>query len=141
MNAERLAILGARLKMIRAEANMKQKEFAQKLGIATTTYSGYESGKHEPNIEFLIKIADMFELSLDYVVGRSVNKGGIADDEVNQFLTETLIEPLQQEGKSNIEIMEDIYQKFTNQMSFAQQQMLEIRKMIDEEKKKENIEN
>ena len=141
MNEERLAILGARLKMIRGEANMKQKEFAEQLGIATTTYSGYESGKHEPNIDFLIKIADMYNLSLDYVVGRSVNKGGIADDEVNQFLNDNLVEPLKQKGKTKVEIMEDIYQKFTNQMSFAQQQMLEMRKMIDEEKAKENLEN
>ena len=141
MNEERLAILGARLKMIRGEANMKQKEFAELLGIATTTYSGYESGKHEPNIDFLIKIADMYNLSLDYVVGRSVNKGGIADDEVNQFLNDNLVEPLKQEGKTKVEIMEDIYQKFTNQMSFAQQQMLEMRRMIDEEKAKENIES
>lgn len=134
MNEERMLIVGNRLKLIRAEAKMKQKDFAAQFGIATTTYSGYESGRHEPTIDFLIKIADKYELSLDYVVGRSVHKEGLIEDDFNNFMNENIIEPFKEEGKTEVEMMEAVYANFQKSLDYVTNQMADLRKMIDDKK-------
>ena len=50
--------------------NMTQREVAQKLGIAQPSYIRYENGKSEPTIENLIKLADLFDVSIDFLCGR-----------------------------------------------------------------------
>lgn len=136
MNEDRLLILGNRLKLIRAEAKMKQKEFAAQFGIAPTTYSGYESGRHEPTLDFLINIADKYELSLDYVVGRSLEKEGLIMDELSDILHTEIIDPLSEQGKPPVEIMEAIYKNIQEQIEGANNEMVKIRQMIDAEKAK-----
>ncbi|ULL17609.1 XRE family transcriptional regulator [Paenibacillus sp. H1-7] len=43
---------------------------ADRLGIAKSTYAGYESGYREPSLEAIRALADLFETSIDYVLGR-----------------------------------------------------------------------
>lgn len=66
---KRMEIIGANLADMRKAANITQKELCSLLKIAPQTYSGYESGKHEPPIETLIRIAYLYNLPLDYIVG------------------------------------------------------------------------
>ena len=47
-----------------------QRQMAEYLGIAQPSYIRYENGTAEPNIENLIKIADFFDVSIDYLCGR-----------------------------------------------------------------------
>ena len=57
------------------EDNAKlQIELADYLNVKQTTYSKYELGKINVPIEVLIKLADFYDVSLDYLVGRSKNK-------------------------------------------------------------------
>lgn len=65
-------ILGARLKELRIKADIPQLIVACELGIARSTYACYESCKNEPDLHTLIKIADYFQVSLDYLVGRDI---------------------------------------------------------------------
>lgn len=60
-----------RLKTLRKTKGLTQKEIANRLGIARTTYAGYEQGEREPDYETLIKIADYFNVPVDYILGRS----------------------------------------------------------------------
>lgn len=60
-----------RLKQLREERKLSQKDVANKLKIPPTTYSGYENNKREPNSEMLINLADFFNCSIDYLIGRS----------------------------------------------------------------------
>jgi len=60
-----------RLKMLRIEKSITQKAIAEYLGIQETSYQHYEYGKRTPNQETTIKLADYFNVSLDYLVGRS----------------------------------------------------------------------
>ena len=59
------------LKQIRLKNNCTQSAVANYLGISDRAYQNYEYGNREPNIDNLIKIADYFNVSLDYLVGRT----------------------------------------------------------------------
>lgn len=48
-----------------------QREMANLLGMAQPSYIRYENGTAEPNLENVVKIADYFDVSVDYLLGRS----------------------------------------------------------------------
>jgi len=61
------------LKMLRKQKNITQQNIAIQLNISQEAYSLYENGKREPNIDTLIKLAELFGVSLDILTGRYVN--------------------------------------------------------------------
>ena len=63
-------IFSERLKTLRKEKKLTQKEIAEQIGIKQNSYSDWETGKNEPSLEKLIVLADFFEVSLDWMVGR-----------------------------------------------------------------------
>ncbi len=63
-----------RLAELMEKTNTLQAELAQYLGVGRTTVSHYVSGRREPDIATLIKIAEYFHVSVDYLVGRDVKK-------------------------------------------------------------------
>ena len=71
------------LKEIRKQNGTTQVSLAKYLGIDQTTYSGYETGKSNPDINTLIKIANYFNISLDYLCGRQ-NKNLIFADSLSE---------------------------------------------------------
>lgn len=62
-------MLGETLKKLRLERDLTQAELAQTIGLARGTYTHYEHGTREPNIETLIKLAKYFDVSVDYLLG------------------------------------------------------------------------
>lgn len=60
--------------MLRKSKNLLQKEVADKIGVARTTYASYEQGKREPDIETINKIADFFDVSTDYLLRGIINQ-------------------------------------------------------------------
>lgn len=58
-----------KLKELREEKNLSQKEIAKYLNIAQNTYSRYETGEREPSIEMLKKLAKYYRVSVDYIIG------------------------------------------------------------------------
>lgn len=58
-----------RLKEARIKANMTKADMARKLGVAYSTYDGYETGYREPKLETLQKIADALGCTVDYLLG------------------------------------------------------------------------
>ncbi|MBQ8309165.1 MAG: helix-turn-helix transcriptional regulator [Clostridia bacterium] len=58
-----------RLKMIRQESNMTQKDVYTQLNISQNGYASYEQGRTEPNINTLIKLCKIFDVSSDYLLG------------------------------------------------------------------------
>ena len=51
--------------------NLTQKQMADYLGIAQPSYIRYENGSAEPTLENLVKLADYFDVSVDYLLGRT----------------------------------------------------------------------
>lgn len=60
-----------RLKMLRKATGVTQKETAAAIGTGERYYQSIEYGKTKPGFDLLIALADYFDVSLDYLVGRS----------------------------------------------------------------------
>ena len=63
--------IGGRLKELRETTGLSARKFAEELGIPYTTYYGYETGAREPGSDFLIKVAERFGVSVDYIIAVS----------------------------------------------------------------------
>lgn len=59
------------IKSLRLEKNLSQQTVANYLGITQQAYANYERGVREPDHETLTKLADFFEVSIDYLLGRT----------------------------------------------------------------------
>jgi MerR family transcriptional regulator, light-induced transcriptional regulator len=66
-----MAEFSTRLRELRARRKLRQKDLGEKLGVAQTTVANYEQGSRFPGEEMLERIADFFDVSLDYLLGRS----------------------------------------------------------------------
>ena len=62
-----------RLKELRKKKGLSQLRLATDLNTTQNTISRYETGEREPGIDELIKIADYFNVSVDYLIGRTEN--------------------------------------------------------------------
>lgn len=67
-------ILAKRLRKCRKEKGLAQWQVAVYCNITEKAYQNYELMTREPKLEILIKIADLYEVSLDYLVGRTDQK-------------------------------------------------------------------
>lgn len=76
--------LSDRIKELRKSVNMTQEEFGQKFGVVKSTVSLYESGKSTPNDELKKKICEYFNISLDYLLGRTDKKEGYLHDSFSE---------------------------------------------------------
>ena len=63
-----------RLKDLREDCDLRQSDVADFLGIKQTVYSRYERGYQNIPLEHLIKLADFYKVSTDYILGRTNNK-------------------------------------------------------------------
>ena len=90
-------MFGERLILLRKEKGITQSELGEQLGVVKSTISVYEAEHSEPNIETLIKMADYFGVTTDYLLGRSDKKN---DETVhtNQHISgaETVIKRIQE---------------------------------------------
>lgn len=58
------------IKAVREKSGKKQQDCADILGVTLRAWQGYEQGIREPKFELLVKIADMFGVTTDYLLGR-----------------------------------------------------------------------
>jgi transcriptional regulator with XRE-family HTH domain len=92
------------LQDLREDRDISRKDLALALNISVSTLGMYEQGRREPNIDMLIKMADYFDVSIDFLVGRSFK------NENNELLVEALhlkneIDKLPQGYKNIIDFM------------------------------------
>lgn len=64
-------MIGLRLKKLREENNISQEQLANKLNVSASSIGMYETDKREPSDEIKTKIAKIFDVSIDYLVGKS----------------------------------------------------------------------
>ena len=63
-----------RLKDLREDRDIKQKDIAEYLHIKQNTYSQYENGQRQLPIDILVKLANFYKVSTDYILGISKEK-------------------------------------------------------------------
>ncbi|MED0687935.1 helix-turn-helix domain-containing protein [Anoxybacillus ayderensis] len=64
-------MLGDRLKRLRLEKKLTQEELGKKINVTKVSISGYENGNRTPDTETLQKLADFFNVTTDYLLGRT----------------------------------------------------------------------
>ena len=74
---ERIMRFGELLAKLRKEKGILQKELATYLNVTVATISNYEKGVHSPDYETLVKLADFFDVSTDYLLQRTEYKSSI----------------------------------------------------------------
>lgn len=79
---------GARLKKLRTERNISQEAFAELFYLHRSSVSKYEQNRHLPEIQVLICMADFFNVSLDYLLGRTTQPKMLPDIPKTQTKTE-----------------------------------------------------
>lgn len=78
-------MLASRLKALRSEYRKTQQELADMLGITRQGYAKYENGLGEPDNNTLTKLADYFDVSTDYLLGRTNTKEPKSTDDEAEF--------------------------------------------------------
>lgn len=92
--------LGEKLKALRTAKKMSQKELAERIGIAKSVISFYESGDRFPSYDVLVKIARIFNVTTDYLLDvereRTVNVSGLSEEDIAAVTT--VIDALKRKG-------------------------------------------
>lgn len=86
-------ILGKRIKQLREENDLSQLELAQKLNISNSTLSQYEAGNRVPSDDIKKKIADLFETTVDFLIGNSDIRNPYKDQEEQEEFPEEFTDP------------------------------------------------
>lgn len=66
-----MATFSQRLRQLRNEQDLSQMEFSRQIGVSKSSVNMYERGEREPNLDTLARIADFFDVDLDYLHGKS----------------------------------------------------------------------
>lgn len=93
--------MGDKLKSLRTEKKLTQKQVADQIGLAISAVSSYESGSRYPSYDVLVRLAHIFHVSTDYLLGmtdkRNIDFTGLGDEEIE--LISQLVEKLRQKVK------------------------------------------
>lgn len=101
-------IFAVKFKTIRLQKGFTQSEMAEFLDCSQQTINVWESGQHTPKITMLVKIADKFDVSVDWLLGRK---------EPIKIITE-----IPQDAKNIV----DLYRKFNNEGKTEAEKMLNL---------------
>ena len=92
-----------RLRELRNKSGLTQNEIASKLGVSGQTILNWENGIYEPKINQLIQLADIFNVSVDYLIERKRSEQSIDDlcKELERIPKEDFIEFIRNELKKD----------------------------------------
>ena len=75
------------IKEIRVRKNLTQLQVANALGVSSVVYSRYETGNRQPSVDALIRLADLFGVTVDYLLGRQE----IEDSTLSEYEIQLLV--------------------------------------------------
>lgn len=76
----------ARLKQLRKEKDITQEQLAKVLNYGRTAIAGYETGRNEPSIQDLNKLSSYFNVSVDYLLGKSEVRESLVKENREEYL-------------------------------------------------------
>ncbi|MED4971384.1 helix-turn-helix domain-containing protein [Parageobacillus toebii] len=77
---------GKRLRFLRKKRNMTQKDLADRFNLGESTIGMYERDEREPSFEFVRQLADFFNVTTDYLLGRTDNPNPPENDDIPEEL-------------------------------------------------------
>lgn len=116
-------MLGKRITSLRKQAGLTQEGLAKKLNITRSALSQYELGTREPNYDLLIKIADFFDVSIDFLI-RGENKetqDKIFNEEARRILEDPDTLVAAADGKITASILEAAQRIIAEQLKSGRQ--------------------
>ena len=91
-----------KLKVLRTAKKMSQKDLADKVGVAKSVVSFYESGDRFPSYDVLIKISRIFNVTTDYLLGvereRMLDVSELSEDDIS--VVNTVVEALKKKNRN-----------------------------------------
>lgn len=97
-----------RLKMLRVERGLLQKDVASIIGVDRTTYVKYEKGNSEPPIDTLSALADFYGTTVDYLLGRTDDRTDYEDPQLIANLNDGLLDYFNGDVKKALAVQEAI---------------------------------
>lgn len=83
--------IGERIKYLRSQRNISQIDLAKQIGVSKSVVSSYENNVHYPPYDILLKMARLFGVSTDYLLGasgnRSISVEGLTDAQIASVTT------------------------------------------------------
>jgi len=128
---------GERLKALRSTMGLSQQELAHELNINRSTYARYELKQTQPDFETLQKIADFFNVTVDYLLGRSdhpdkLGWGNLTETDVAKRM-DKLREDLQNDKEklsfSGEPLSEEAIESLLEALEYARRQITRINNM------------
>ncbi len=81
---------GEKLKVLRTGQKLSQRELAERLGVAKSVISYYESGDRYPSYDVLVRMAHLFHVTTDYLLDmdkvRSVDVSNLSEEEIDVII-------------------------------------------------------
>jgi len=102
-------MIGKRIKRLRESKGLTQLEFARMINISNSTLSQYESEQRAPSDEIKIKIADFFNVSLDYLLGQTNDPRPI--DQVNDENKQRISKALKDEDPELVDFWQELKER------------------------------
>ncbi|TYP70273.1 helix-turn-helix domain-containing protein [Paenibacillus methanolicus] len=78
--------IGSRIAKLREDRGWTQEQTSASLGISRAALSHYEKNRREPDSETLLKFANLFHVSVDYLVGRTNSPQMTLDEPIKEFV-------------------------------------------------------
>lgn len=103
-----------RIRDLREDKDLTQEALCKQLYMHKTTYTNYEQGKHTVPLDFAVTLADFYNVSIDYIAGRTnylkgAGAASLSDDEINLL---EKFSRLSERSKGRVEqFIEQIYEK------------------------------
>lgn len=82
--------LAENLRKLRDDHNYTQTQIAEKLNISRQAYSNYETGKRIPDIDMLVRIADIYQITLEQLLVQNCSKAGVINEISRPYYTAML---------------------------------------------------
>ena len=114
--------LGERLRGLRESVKLSQVKMAELLGVKQSSINRYEQGQSAPSLETLVKYADYFDVSLDYLLARTDNPQG------KLYEHRPKIAPGSEEMKQFIEMCFDPQSPLNEKLKQTLLEMMEVEK-------------
>lgn len=76
-------LIGRRIKELRIEKKLSQQELGDMLGVTKVSICGYENGTRTPSLEMFFELANIFDVSTDFLLGREIH---IVNEDENTYI-------------------------------------------------------